>query len=76
MRGGQRSGRLFVIGFGLAMAISQFASEAAAEDPPFVPWTALLPGFSTGYDPSSANDCTAGKLNCVNAVIKEMERRF
>ena len=33
-------------------------------------------GFTTGYDPTSANDCTSGRLKCVDAVIKEMDRRF
>ena len=34
------------------------ASPASADDAPlFVGWTDLLPSFTTGYDPSSANDC-------------------
>jgi hypothetical protein len=51
-------------------------SDARAEDPPFVPWSALLPGLTTTYEPSSANDCQSGKLHCVDAVIREMQRRF
>jgi hypothetical protein len=47
-----------------------------ADDPPFVPWSELLPGFTTGYEPSSDNDCTAGELTCVDAVIEEMTTRF
>jgi len=35
-----------------------------------------LPSFSTQYDPNSANDCTAGRSNCVDITIREMERRF
>jgi hypothetical protein len=77
MRLACRFGRLgWLVGMGLSFAITQEAATARAEDPPFVPWTALLPGFTTGYDPSSANDCKAGRLNCVDAVIREMERRF
>jgi hypothetical protein len=41
-----------------------------------VEWTSLLPGLSTTYDPSSANDCTAGRIQCVDAVIREMTKRF
>ena len=36
----------------------------------------LLPGLTTRYDPSSENDCTAGRTRCVDAVIREMRRRF
>ena len=47
-----------------------------AEDPPFVGWSALLPGLTTEFMPSSENDCTAGRTRCVDAVIREMRRRF
>jgi hypothetical protein len=47
-----------------------------AEDPPFVGWTELLPGLKTQFMPSSENDCTAGRTRCVDAVIREMRRRF
>ena len=47
-----------------------------AEDPPFVGWTELLPGLTTEFMPSSENDCTAGRTHCVDAVIREMRRRF
>jgi hypothetical protein len=47
-----------------------------AEDPPFVGWTELLPGLTTQFMPSSENDCAAGRTRCVDAVIREMRRRF
>ena len=47
-----------------------------AEDPQFVGWTELLPGMTTEFVPSSENDCTAGRTRCVDAVIREMRRRF
>ena len=47
-----------------------------AEDPQFVGWTELLPGLTTEFTPSSENDCTAGRTRCVDAVIREMRRRF
>jgi hypothetical protein len=50
--------------------------DARADDPTFIPWSALLPGLTTTYDPSSANDCQAGRLHCVDAVIREMQQRF
>jgi hypothetical protein len=52
------------------------AGAARAEDPPYVGWTELLPGLTTDFEPSSENDCTAGRTNCVDAVIREMRRRF
>jgi hypothetical protein len=52
------------------------APPASADTPLFVPWSDLLPSFTTGYEPSSANDCKAGRIQCVDAVIREMTRRF
>ncbi len=63
------------IGGGLLATTALAASPAQAEDPVFVPWSELTPSFTTGYDPSSANDCTAGNIKCVDAVIREMEQR-
>jgi len=60
----------------LTAAAALTASPATADDAPlFVPWSQLLPSFTTDYDPSSANDCTAGRIQCVDAVIREMDRR-
>ena len=63
---------LFLIGLLLLLT----AGAARAEDPPYVAWTALLPGLTTEFQPSSANDCAAGRIRCVDAVIREMRRRF
>jgi hypothetical protein len=49
---------------------------AHAEDPPYLGWTDLLPGLTSQFEPSSENDCTAGRTSCVDAVIREMRRRF
>jgi hypothetical protein len=51
-------------------------SPAAADDPVFVSWSDLLPSFTTGFEPSSSNDCKAGRIQCVDAVIREMTKRF
>ena len=50
-------------------------STASAEDPLFIPWSNLLPSYSDVYDPSSSNVCVSGRNQCVDAVIREMERR-
>jgi hypothetical protein len=49
---------------------------AVAEDPPFVGWSALLPGLSLPYDVTSPDDCIAGRVKCVDKVIRQMTTRF
>jgi hypothetical protein len=41
-----------------------------------VDWASVLPGLSDEYDPNSSNDCVAGRVSCITAMVKEMERRF
>jgi hypothetical protein len=60
----------------LALSLLFAPGAARAEDPSFVEWTALLPGLTAAYEPSSENDCAAGRTRCVDAVIREMQRRF
>jgi hypothetical protein len=52
------------------------ANPSRAESPPYLDWVAILPSFTCGYDPSSANECTSGATRCVDAVIREMSKRF
>jgi Family of unknown function (DUF5995) len=49
---------------------------AVAEDPPFVGWSALLPGLSLRYDVTSPDDCIAGRVQCVDKTIRQMSRRL
>jgi Family of unknown function (DUF5995) len=60
----------------LLAAVLLPAGVANAQDPPYVGWTQLLPGLAMQYEPSSENDCTAGRTRCIDAVIREMTRRF
>src|SRR5918995_1368125 len=53
-----------------------FPAAAVAEDPPFVGWSALLPGLSLPYDVMSPDDCVAGRVKCVDKVIRQMTTRF
>jgi hypothetical protein len=46
------------------------------ETPMFVEWSGLLPSFSGTYDPTSSNICVSGRDQCVDAVIREMTRRW
>lgn len=59
-----------------ATALALPTAAHAAEEPPFLDWSSLLPGLSQGYDPSSADECRSGQPRCVDAVIREMTRRF
>jgi hypothetical protein len=67
--------RRFVALAALALALASPA-VATAEDAPFVGWTALLPGLSFPYDPSSPDDCLAGRVQCVDKTVRQMTRRF
>jgi hypothetical protein len=51
-------------------------SAAGAEDPPFVGWSALLPGLSLPYDATSPDDCIAGRVKCIDKVVRQMTQRF
>ena len=51
-------------------------APASADDPPFIGWSAALPSIVWEYDPSSADTCVAGRVECVEATIRQMQRRF
>jgi hypothetical protein len=77
MRTRRRIGVLAVLVLAVGLAVPAGQQAAHADDPPpFIPWSSLLPGLTDEYNPSSANDCVAGRMNCVRSVIREMERRF
>ncbi|HKH19243.1 MAG TPA: DUF5995 family protein [Solirubrobacteraceae bacterium] len=60
----------------VAAALLLGPGAARADDPPYLGWSELLPGLTEEFVPSSENDCTAGRTRCVDAVIREMRRRF
>jgi len=66
---------LAVVVGALVTSAALIASPASSEEPTFVGWSEYLSSFTTGYDPTSENDCTAGRIQCVDAVIREMEKR-
>jgi hypothetical protein len=75
MRNPFPSGRRFAL-LALLLLALVWPASAAAEDPPFVGWSALLPGLSLPYDPTGEDDCVAGRVQCVDKVIRQMTKRF
>lgn len=72
-----RKRRLVVTVLALVLAVGAQTGPAAAEDdPPFVGWSAVLPPLAGDYEPTSSDDCVAGRVQCVKKIIREMERRF
>ncbi len=51
------------------------AQHRAGADPLYVEWPALLPGLTDGFDPGSSNVCVSGRVECIDAVAREMQRR-
>jgi Family of unknown function (DUF5995) len=52
------------------------STPARADDPVYVDWPSLLPTLVDRFDPSSENDCVAGRAKCLDAILKEMRREF
>jgi hypothetical protein len=50
------------------------APPARADNP--VPWSSVLPGLTSTFDPSSDNICQSGRIQCVDSVLREMSRRL
>ena len=71
-----RAASVRVVLTALAAAALAWPASAAAEDPPFVGWSSLLPALSIPYDVDSPDDCIAGRTQCVDKVIREMSKRF
>jgi hypothetical protein len=68
--------RLVVLALLLLLVALARPTTAVAEDPPFVGWSSLLPGLSLPYDVTSPDDCIAGRVQCVDKVVREMTRRL
>lgn len=58
------------------VAVLAPVQPAAAEDPPFVGWTAAMPPLAFNHDPSSTDPCVAGRVSCVKKTIRQMRSRF
>jgi len=52
------------------------SAPARADDPVYVDWAQLLPSLVAEYDPTSENDCVAGRPQCLDVILTEMRREF
>jgi hypothetical protein len=58
----------------LAPGLAAGGTAASADTQAYVAWSSELPGWTDQFVPSSANDCVAGRPNCLNATLKELSR--
>lgn len=68
---------LVCILFSVSTMTTLIANSASAEEPPpFIGWSKILPPLAYQYDPTSADDCVAGRVACVKKTVQDMQRRF
>jgi hypothetical protein len=60
----------------LLPVVTTTSSTTSTTAPLYLGWVSLLPSLTDAYDPTSTNDCVAGRSRCVDLTINEMERRF
>jgi hypothetical protein len=62
-----------------ALALAAVPTPASADVlpiDPIVDWETLLPGLTPDYDPSSPHICNSGRPQCIDAIVREMNRRL
>ncbi len=66
------------LGAAVAAGITATALAVPATTPahaaPYIPWSTYLPGWTDEFIPSSENDCVAGRTQCLNATLRELNR--
>ena len=58
----------------LPLLVAGSGTAPARADVPYVAWSAYLPGWTDAYDPTSNNDCVAGRPSCLTQTRKEFGR--
>ena len=64
-----------IVAFCAAISVT-VATPVSAADPPFVGWSATIPALTYRYEPTSGNDCVAGRPSCVADTIGKMQNRL
>ncbi len=52
------------------------SGSLTGEEPPLVNWPTLLPDLKTPYEPTSEDDCPSGRPQCVDGLVRVMDRRL
>lgn len=55
-------------------ALPVAAAPARAADPIHIPWSTVLPGWTSDYIPTSENVCVSGRPACVRITLAELNR--
>jgi hypothetical protein len=71
----KRRGLIAALLGGALFAAPALAGPASA-DTMYVGWSGYLSGWTDTYEPSSSNDCVAGRPQCMKATLKELSRIF
>ncbi|MEA2493216.1 MAG: hypothetical protein QOJ29_1127, partial [Thermoleophilaceae bacterium] len=70
----RRLAACLIAAFALALPASSSADLLTID--PVTDWSTLLPALSPQYNPADPNICNSGKPQCVDAVGREMAKRF
>jgi hypothetical protein len=60
----------------LAIAPSMASADLLGMTNPVTDWSSVLPSLSPQFVPDDPNICTSGKPKCIDAVAKEMAKRY
>jgi hypothetical protein len=62
--------------FAIAAAPSAASADLLGLNNPVTDWSSLLPSLSPQYTPNDPNICNSGKPKCLDALSKEMTKRY
>ena len=62
--------------FAVAAAPSAASADLLPVADPVTDWSSLLPSLSPQYDPNDPNICSSGRPRCLDALQREMTRRY
>lgn len=74
-------GRSWVVKISMGCAVAGVAAllpaaGASAGEPTFIGWSSVLAGAPSTFQPTSSDDCAAGRESCVRRVITALERHL
>jgi hypothetical protein len=60
---------------GLLSGVTGVITTSPYDDPFFLNWPAFLPALPADFTASTENECPRGSVQCVDRVVREMQRR-